>query len=129
MATGGGPRKRKGNNAGCGANGKRDEEETITQVSRFGLDWIGYCGGAAADVFSLKQRPRAASVEWLKRRRPFYPRSFVQLLLLLVDLMKEKRSKKIDRSRDPSRIFEYSDIRIIQGEYEYEFLKSNIRIV
>ena len=32
-------------------------------------------------------------------------------------------------ARDPSRIFEYSDIRIIQGEYEYEFLKSNIRIV
>ena len=32
-------------------------------------------------------------------------------------------------TRDPSRIFEYSDIRIIQGEYEYEFLKSNIRIV
>ena len=31
--------------------------------------------------------------------------------------------------RDPSRIFEYSDIRIIQGESEYEFLKSNIRIV
>lgn len=95
-----GAKEAKGNNAGCGANGKRDEEETITEVSRFGLDWIGYCGGAAvADVFSLKQRPRAASVEWQKRRRPFYPRSFVQLLLLLVDLMKEKRRKKIDRSR------------------------------
>ena len=35
----------------------------------------------------------------------------------------------ICRARDPSRIFEYSDIRIILGEYEYEFLKSNIRIV